>query len=135
VDNPILALTYGEPILWITGFGKVHIPMAYDQELSQRIRELLADQEDVVEKQMFGGIAFMVRGNVACGLTKQDLLIRIGPERNDEALAHPHARPMDFTGKPMKGWIYVSLEGYETDKELAHWVQQGVAFALSLPPK
>ena len=110
--------------------------MAYDQGLAQRIRELLIEHEHtLVEKKMFGGLSFMLQGNFACGLTKEDLVIRVGPERYDEALEHPHAREMDFTGRSMKGWVYVNPEGYEIDESLAQWVKQGVDFALSLPPK
>jgi hypothetical protein len=71
----------------------------------------------------------------ACGLTKDDLVIRVGPERYAEALVHPYAREMGFTGRPMKGWVYVNPERYASDKDLASWIQQGVDFALSLPPK
>ncbi|HEX6385081.1 MAG TPA: TfoX/Sxy family protein [Anaerolineae bacterium] len=109
--------------------------MAYDEGLAQRVREMLADQPDLQEKKMFGGIAFMLRGNVACGLTKDDLMVRVGLERYEEALARSEARPMDFTGKPMKGWIYVNADGYAEDEDLAEWVSMGVAYALSLPPK
>jgi hypothetical protein len=110
--------------------------MTYDTNLAQRIRDLLADYDSIlVEKKMFGGLAFMLQGNFTCGLTKEDLVVRVGPEKYAEALEHPHTRPMDFTGKPMKGWVYVNPPGYETDEYLAQWINQGVAFALSLPPK
>ena len=110
--------------------------MAYDAELAQRIRNLLAEYDEVlVEKKMFGGLAFMLQGNFACGLNKEDFVVRVGPGRYAEALEHPQARPMDFTGKPMRGWVYVNPAGYESDEYLAQWVQQGVDFALSLPPK
>jgi TfoX/Sxy family transcriptional regulator of competence genes len=109
--------------------------MAYDEGLAQRVREMLADQPDLEEKKMFGGIAFMLQGNVACGLTKDNFLVRVGSEGYEEALARRHARPMDFTGKPMKGWVYVDSDGYTEDEDLAEWVSMGVAYALSLPPK
>ena len=109
--------------------------MAYDEGLAQRVREMLADQPDLEEKKMFGGIAFMLQGNVACGLTQDNFMVRVGPEGYEEALAWPHARPMDFTGKPMKGWVYVDSDGYTDDEDLAEWVRMGVAYALSLPPK
>ena len=110
--------------------------MALDTVLLQRIRNYLSEYEAILaEKKMFGGVSFMLNGNFACGLTKTDLVIRVGPERNAEALAQPHARPMDFTGRPMKGWVYVSPEGYASDKDLADWLQQGIGFALSLTPK
>jgi TfoX/Sxy family transcriptional regulator of competence genes len=110
--------------------------VAYDEGLAQRIRDILEPEyPHLVEKKMFGGIAFMLQGNFACGLTKEDFVVRVGKENNTEALAQPHTRPMDFTGKPMAGWVYVSDEGLESDEELARWVQQGVNYALSLPPK
>ncbi len=109
--------------------------MAYDETLAQRIRELMADKHSVVEKRMFGGIAFMLRGNMCCGIVSDDLMVRVGPERHEEALAQPHARPMDFTGRPMKGMVYVGLEGLRSDADLNAWLRRGVEFAESLPPK
>lgn len=109
--------------------------MAFDEGLAQRIRELVEEYPGFSEKRMFGGIGFMLRGNMACGVNKDDLIVRVGPERYDGALAQPNARPFDLTGRPMKGWVTVAPGGYESDRDLASWVQQGVDFALSLPPK
>lgn len=109
--------------------------MAYDEGLAYRIRELVDGQPGLVEKKMFGGLSFMVQGNMACGVIKEDLVVRVGPESDEAALALPHARPFDFTGKPMAGWIMVAPEGYESDDDLKDWVQRGVDFARSLPPK
>lgn len=109
--------------------------MAYDEGLAQRLREALGEQQNVVEKRMFGGIAFMVQGNMSVGVVREDLCVRVGPAANDEALARPHARPMDFTKRPMHGWIFVSPEGYAEDDDLSFWVSAGVSFALSLPAK
>jgi TfoX/Sxy family transcriptional regulator of competence genes len=109
--------------------------MAYDENLLSRIREVLAERDDIVEKKMFGGISFMLQGNFACGLNKDNLVVRVGLEQYEETLTHPHAREMDFTGRPMKGWVYVASEGYESDKDLSQWVQLGIDFALSLPAK
>lgn len=113
--------------------------MAYDEGLAQRIRETLTGRQDVrleiVEKKMFGGIAFMVGGNMSVGVVDEELMVRVGKEGHDDALAQPHARPMDFTGKPMKGFVYVSAEGIAEDDDLASWVERGVAFASSLPAK
>jgi TfoX/Sxy family transcriptional regulator of competence genes len=109
--------------------------MAYDEGLSQRIRELLADQPGVNEKKMFGGVAFLLNGNMSVGVTNNDLMVRVGPDDYEAALAEPHARPMDFTGKPLRGFVYVDAKGYETDAGLEKWVRQGVDFALSLPIK
>ena len=109
--------------------------MAYDEGLAQRIREVLGEQPGLVEKKMFGGIGFMVRGNMACGVHKDALIVRVGPEKHEEALARPHTKPFDITGRPMKGWVMVTSDGYESDEALEDWVQQGLDFALSLPAK
>lgn len=109
--------------------------MAYDEGLAQRIRETLAGRQDVVEKKMFGGLAFMVGGNMSVGVVDDELMVRVGKDGHDDALAQPHARPMDFTGKPMKGFVYVSAQGIAEDDDLAGWVERGVAFAASLPAK
>ena len=109
--------------------------MAYDEGLAQRIRELLAEQPGLAEKRMFGGIAFLVQGNMACGVSGEDLMVRVGPEQQDEVMARPYVRPFDLTGRPMKGWVLVAAEGCEDDATLAAWVGRGVEFALSLPPK
>jgi TfoX/Sxy family transcriptional regulator of competence genes len=105
--------------------------MAYDEGLAERIRDALGDEREVVEKKMFGGLCFMVAGKMSVGIVKDDLMVRVGPERNDLALSQPHARPMDFSGRPMKGFLYVAPEGVESDERLACWVAQGVAFAHS----
>lgn len=84
---------------------------------------------------MFGGIAFMVRGNMCCGVVKDELMVRVGPDRYEEALARPHARPMDFTGRPMKGMLFVAEPGFRTDEALAQWVALASEYAASLPPK
>jgi TfoX/Sxy family transcriptional regulator of competence genes len=109
--------------------------MPYDEGLAYRIREMLGNQPGLEEKKMFGGVGFMLRGNMACGVYKESLVVRLGPERNDEALARPHARPFDITGKPMKGWVMVAAEGCAEDEDLQSWVRQGVDFALTLPAK
>ena len=84
---------------------------------------------------MFGGVGFMLQGNLACGVNKEDLIVRVGPDSYEEKVVRPHARPFDFTGRPMKGWVMVGPGGYESDSDLRYWVEQGVDFALSLPPK
>jgi TfoX/Sxy family transcriptional regulator of competence genes len=109
--------------------------MAYDEGLAQRVREILGDVPGLVEKKMFGGVGYMVQGNMACGVNRDRLIVRVGPERYQEALAQPHAGPFDMTGRPMKGWVTVSSGGYESDDELNDWIQQGLDFALTLPPK
>ncbi len=109
--------------------------MAYDETLAERIRELLGMRPDLVEKKMFGGIAFMVGGHMAVGIVGEDLMVRVGPEGFAKALAEPHARPMDFTGTPSKNMVYVAPDGVRTEKALATWVERGVRFADGLPPK
>lgn len=109
--------------------------MAYDEGLAQRIHELLGDRPELVEKKMFGGVGFMLQGNMACGVNQDDLIVRVGPDKYETAVIRPHAKPFDFTGRPMKGWVMVSPEGYASDPDLKDWVAQGVEFALSLPPK
>ena len=91
--------------------------------------------DTLTEKRMFGGLGMMVNGNMACGIVGYNLMVRVGPEAHDECVTLPHAGPMDFTGKPMKGFLYVYPEGVATNRELRAWVKRGVAFARSLPKK
>jgi TfoX/Sxy family transcriptional regulator of competence genes len=107
--------------------------MSYDDTLAIRVRQALSDRDDVVEKKMFGGLCFMVNGAMCCGLTQTEFMVRVGPEQYDEALAQPHARPMDFTGRPLKGMVYVAREGLRTEAQLARWVARGVAFVCAMP--
>ena len=109
--------------------------MAYNESLAQRIRDVLGERPGLVEKKMFGGIGFMVHGNMACGVHKEALIVRVGPERYEEALARPHTKLFDITGRPMRGWVMVTSDSYESDEALEDWVQQGLDFALSLPAK
>ena len=109
--------------------------MAYDEGTAERIREVLADYSDVRERKMFGGIAFMLNGHMTLGLGNDDLMVRVGADKHEEALAQPHARKMDFTGRPMKGYVFVDAEGYAEDENLAAWVGRGVEYTLTLPPK
>lgn len=109
--------------------------MTYDEDLAIRIRAALSEHSDVVEKKMFGGLAFMVNGAMCCGLTNADLMVRVGPEHYEDALAQPHARPMDFTGRPLKGMVYVAREGLRTNAMLARWIRRGLAFVSEKPPK
>jgi TfoX/Sxy family transcriptional regulator of competence genes len=109
--------------------------MAYDEELTDRIREQLASRSDVTERKMFGGIAFMVAGNLACGVLGEDLIVRLGEEDGEKALAEEGVRPFDFTGKPMKNIVYVSPERTAEDDALSEWVDAGADFAASLPSK
>ena len=109
--------------------------MAYDEGLAQRVREQLEDMTEFSEKKMFGGICFLIHGNMACGVLDYDLIVRVGPQKYEEALQKPNTQVFDFTGKPMKGWVVVSSESHDSDNELFSWIKQGVDFAISLPHK
>lgn len=109
--------------------------MAFDEALAERVREALAGRADVSERRMFGGIAFMVAGNMAVGIVGDDLMVRLDPEDAERALAEPHVRPMDFTGRPTKNMVFVDAEGTASDQDLAAWVDAGADYASSLPPK
>ncbi len=109
--------------------------MAYDEVLAERIRRALARRQGISERKMFGGIAFMLHGNMLCGVVDDRLMLRLGPEEGDAALQEPHALPMDFTGKPMRGMVYVLPEGIVTHDELNGWLQRALRFARTLPRK
>jgi TfoX/Sxy family transcriptional regulator of competence genes len=108
--------------------------MAYDEHLAARVRALLAGRADVSERKMFGGLTFMVGGNMCCGVNKDELIVRLDPEREHEALSQPHTRAMDFTGRHMPGFITVRPEGLNDD-QLGEWVREAVSRAALLPPK
>jgi TfoX/Sxy family transcriptional regulator of competence genes len=109
--------------------------MAFDEAVAERVRQALAGSPDVVEKRMFGGIAFMVRGNMCCGVIGDRLMLRVGPGGYEAALSRPHAKPMDFTGRPMKGMVYVEPAGFASPRDLKSWIERAMGFALSLPAK
>jgi hypothetical protein len=110
--------------------------VAYDEALAARVRELIAGEEGVSEKRMFGGLAFLVDGNMAVSASGQGgLLVRVDPRATDELVAEPHAQPFEMRGRPMDGWLRVEPDGVATDAELERWVGIGVAYARSLPPK
>lgn len=109
--------------------------MAYDEGVAQRLREMLEGEPGIQEKHMFGGLAFMRRGNMCCDVVGDTLMARVGPDRYAGALNRPHARKMDFTGRPLNGFVYVAPAGFESDAELADWVALCVSFAGSLPVK
>jgi len=108
--------------------------VAYDLKLAERIRSQL-DGIPFVERKMFGGVGFLLSGNMACGVNKNDLIVRVNPEKHSALLKKPHAKPFDMTGRPMKGWLVVEADGCKTDKQLSTWVKEGVEFALTLPAK
>ena len=109
--------------------------MAFSEPLADRIRVALARRRGVSEKRMFGGVAFLVNGHMFCGVNKDDLVVRVGPEAWATALSRKHARPMDFTGKPLNGYVYVAPLGVRTAASLKAWLEHGLRFARTLPPK
>ncbi len=110
--------------------------MAYDEELAQRIRELLADEPDVAEKRMFGGLAFLVGGRMSVGARgRGGLMLRCDPDDTDALVAEPHAHPFEMRGKAMRGWLRVDAEGADTKEALQAWIWPAVEYARSLPPK
>jgi TfoX/Sxy family transcriptional regulator of competence genes len=110
--------------------------VAYDEDLANRIRELMAGAPGVTEKKMFGGLAFLVGGHMAVSASGQGgLMVRVEPEQSDDLIAEPHARLFEMRGRAMQGWLRVDPEGVRTQGQLAPWVTRGVAYARSLPPK
>ncbi len=109
--------------------------MAYDEGLADRIRAELGDRADVAERKMFGGIAFLVGGNMAVGVSGDELMVRVGAEAHDEAVALPGAHVFAMSGRPMPGWVLVGAEGFPTDEAFTAWIARGVGHAEGLPPK
>lgn len=109
--------------------------MAYDEGLAERLREILQDRPGMSEAKMFGGLAFMSRGHMVCGVIDDALIARVGQERYADALTQPHVRPMDLTGKPMKGFVVIDPPGIAEDAALAAWVQCCYRFVQTLPAK
>jgi len=109
--------------------------MAFHVELAARIRKHLGKRAGLVEKKMFGGLAFIFRGNMCCGVSGQEMIVRLDPAQTQKALAEPHTRVFDLTGRTMKGWILVGQEGLATDAALGKWVGIALEYASSLPAK
>ena len=110
--------------------------MAYDEHLAERIRAVLDHEPEMVEKKMFGGVSFLLRGNMCVGVYKDELLVRVAASDTDDALARPHTRPFEMGGRTsMQGWILVAPEGVVTKRNLEAWVRRGRAYAASLPAK
>jgi hypothetical protein len=110
--------------------------MPYDEDLANRIRELLSDEDAITEKKMFGGLAFLLHGNMSVSASHSGgLLVRIDPADSGAALARPHVALMEMGGRRMQGWVTVAPEGVRSDRDLAEWVQAGTAYAKTLPPK
>lgn len=109
--------------------------VAYDESAATRIRELIAGEPGIAEKKMFGGLAMLLAGNMAVGVNGESLIVRTDPAQQEALLTEPGARPFDLTGRPMNGWILVDAEGFTEDDDLQRWVDRGVTYARSLPPK
>jgi len=109
--------------------------MAYNEKLAERVRTALAGRDDVVEKRMFGGVAFMVRGHMSCGIVGSTLMVRLAPEDADGLVNEVHVRPMDFTGRPMRGFLYVDPDGIKSAAMLRKWVGRATAHAEAQPKK
>ncbi|MBM3997038.1 MAG: TfoX/Sxy family protein [Planctomycetes bacterium] len=109
--------------------------MAFDENLAARIRKTLARRKGVEEKKMFGGVGFLLNGNMLVGVWKDSLIVRLGDEQGEEALLEPHVKPFDITGKAMKGWAMVTPEGINDDGQLKAWIQRAVKFVGNLPGK
>ncbi|MEZ4586627.1 MAG: TfoX/Sxy family protein [Gemmatimonadales bacterium] len=109
--------------------------MAYDERLAERIRAHLAAERGVAEKEMFGGLCFLVNGHMACGIVRDTLMVRVGPEEYERALAREHAREMNFTGRPLRGMVYVAPDGLGRTSQLATWIDRGVGYVRTLPAK
>jgi TfoX/Sxy family transcriptional regulator of competence genes len=110
--------------------------MAYDEDLASRVRELVASDPDVTETRMFGGLAFLVDGNMSVAASGQGgLMVRVDPADTDRLLTTPHARPFEMRGRVMQGWLRVDAAGVRTKRQLQPWVERGVAYARSLPSK
>jgi TfoX/Sxy family transcriptional regulator of competence genes len=109
--------------------------MSFDRHLAKRIRAMLSQHVDFVEKKMFGGLAFLVQGNMCCGVHQDTLIVRLKPESTAAALERPHTRTFDLSGRPMRGWLLVDAAGLQDDAELADWISTAVRYATSLPAK
>jgi TfoX/Sxy family transcriptional regulator of competence genes len=109
--------------------------MAYDESLAKRVSAVLGDLPNLTEKKMFGGVGYLLNGNMACGVHKEFLIVRVGPESYPQALERSHTKMFDITGRPMTGWVMVSPEGCTMEADLQNWVRQGLDFAATLPVK
>ena len=109
--------------------------MSYDPAAAERVRQLLSGRSNVVEKKMVGGLSFLVNGNMCCGITGTELMVRVGAESREQALREPYVRPMLFAGRALSGFICIEPEGYAADEALASWVQRGLDFVSGLPGK
>ena len=109
--------------------------MAYDETLAKRVRDAITGRDGLSERKMFGGLCLMIHGNMFAGVINDELMLRVGPDNSDALLARPGARPMDFTGKPMKGYLYVEPSAFATPDGLNDWLGHALSFVDTLPPK
>ncbi len=109
--------------------------MAYDEKVAERLSKVFGEHKGVAEKKMFGGIAYMYADHMCVGVINDMLMVRVGPEEYEKALSEAYVRPMDFTGRPMKGYVYVEPSGFKAEKNLKKWVNRGIRFVKTLPPK
>ena len=109
--------------------------MAYDEALGERLRRALARRRDITELRMFGGLTFLVRGNMCCGVVGDELMARVGPAHYEQSLAKRHVRKMDYTGRPLTGYVYVAADGLRSAKSLRAWLDLALGYARSLPAK
>ena len=107
--------------------------MAYSESLALRIRQAISGRRGIAEKKMFGGVGFLLAGNLLVGIWKNSLIARLGPEQAGQALREPHVAPFDITGRPMKGWVLIEPEGIETDEQLRGWIERSFEFVSALP--
>ena len=109
--------------------------MAFSETLAERIRRTLSRKKNLAEKKMFGGVGFLLNGNMLVGVWKDSLIVRVGPEQGEEALLEPHVKEFDITGRPMRNWVLVGPEGTQNDEQLSAWIQRAVKFVGALPAK
>jgi len=109
--------------------------MTFNERIADQIRTAMRGTPGLTERHMFGGISFMLHGHMCCGVIEDNLVVRVGPTGYDAALNEPHARPMDFTGRPLTGFVYVDRPGFETRETLLEWIDRGVEFVKTLPPR
>jgi TfoX/Sxy family transcriptional regulator of competence genes len=109
--------------------------MPYKEQIESRIKKIISNWKNTDHKKMFGGVCHLLNGNMFCGVYKDFLILRLGEEDGNKALALPHVRPFDITGKPMKGWVMVEQDGFQADHDLTSWLNQAKEFVSSLPPK
>ena len=109
--------------------------MAYDDSVAERVRQVLKRRRGISERKMFGGLAFLMNGNMCCGVLDKDIVVRLGDKGAASALGEAHTRPMDFTGRPMKSMVYIKPAGYRSEKALRGWIERAVEFTKTLPEK